>query len=60
LNATEDLVVIRTCSEPNQKVKQLYEALKYKPHPFKRKKSVVHKPEIEKQKTIEQQELCSP
>jgi hypothetical protein len=38
LNASEDLIVIRACSEPNQKVKQLYEAMKYKPHPFKRKK----------------------
>jgi len=60
LNATEDLVVIRTCSEPNLKVKKLYEALKYKPHPFTRKKSVVHKPETEKDKAIEQQELYSP
>jgi len=57
LNSADDLIVIRTCSEPNQKVKLLYEALKYKPHPFKRKKSVVHKHERDSAKFTDLQIL---
>ena len=60
LNTTEDLIVIRTCSEPNQKVKQVYEALKYKPHPFKKKKSVVLKYERDSTKVADQQIIHSP
>lgn len=60
LNSADDLIVIRTCSEPNQKVKQLYEALKYKPHPFKKKKSVVHKYQRYPAKITDLQILESP
>jgi hypothetical protein len=51
-NENEDHVIIRCCSEPNQKVKLLYEALKYKPHPFTKKKSVVHKSKIKKKEIV--------
>lgn len=60
LNANDDLIVIRTCSEPSQKVKQLYEALKYKPHPFKKKKSVVLKSERDAPNVTDQQIIHSP
>lgn len=45
-NIKDEIIFIRRCSEPNEQVKQLYDALKYKYVPFTRKKSVVHKLEI--------------
>lgn len=42
-NKQDEVIFIRKCSEPNIKVKQLYDALKYKYIPFVRKKSVVLK-----------------
>jgi len=54
-NHVEEVIKIRRCSEPNQKVIQLYDALKYKYAPFKKKKSVVHKSELEEAKLTEQQ-----
>jgi hypothetical protein len=53
-NHIEKVIKIRRCSDPNQKVQQLYDALKYKYTPFKKKKSVVHKSELEDPQTIEQ------
>ena len=40
-NIKQETISIRQCTEPNQSVKQIYEALNYKPAPFVRKKSVV-------------------
>lgn len=54
-NHVEEVIMIRRCSEPNQKVIQLYDALKYKYAPFKKKKSVVHKSELEEVQLIEKQ-----
>jgi hypothetical protein len=54
-NHMEEVIKIRRCSEPNLKVIQLYDALKYKYAPFKKKKSVVHKSELEEAQLIEQQ-----
>ena len=42
-NNHEQIIIIRRCSEPIEKVKQIYQALKYKATPFKKKKVVVHK-----------------
>jgi hypothetical protein len=42
-NSDENIIVIRNCSEPTQKVKLLYDTLKYKYYPFTKKKSVVLK-----------------
>jgi hypothetical protein len=58
-NHIEDLIIIRRCSEPNQKVIELYDALKYKYAPFKKKKFVVHKSELEDCQIIEQQMFWS-
>jgi len=40
-NIKQETISIRQCTEPNQSVKQIYQALKYKLVPFVRKKSVV-------------------
>jgi len=47
-NVHEDLIVIRRCSEPNEKVTKIYDVLKFKHAPFTKKKSVVHKLEFKK------------
>ena len=52
-NNVEQVIKIRRCSEPNQKVIQLYDALKYKYAPFKKKKSVVHKSEFRDEQFVE-------
>jgi len=56
-NNVEDVIKIRRCSDPNQKVIQLYDALKFKYAPFKKKKFVVHKSELEDSQTIEQHDF---
>jgi hypothetical protein len=45
-NDKKQLIRIRKCSEPTEKVKLIYDALKYKYAPFIRKKSVVNKNEF--------------
>lgn len=47
-NDYEQQIVIRQCSEPTEQVSKIYTALKYKPKPFTRKKSVVPQPEVKK------------
>lgn len=46
-NTEDKVIIIRRCSEPNHKVRQIYDALKYKYAPYIRKKSVVHKSELD-------------
>jgi len=45
-NIDNETISIRQCTEPIQKVKELYGIMKYKPVPFYRKKSVVLPAEI--------------
>jgi len=52
-NGREQWISIRQCSEPEDKVKLIYDALKYKYAPFIRKKSVVPKLIIKKNEHIE-------
>jgi hypothetical protein len=54
-NVHDEVIMIRRCSEPNQKVRKIYEALKYRYAPFVKKKSVVHKSELKDCQFIEQQ-----
>lgn len=54
-NIHDEVINIRRCSEPNQQVRKIYDALKYKYAPFKKKKSVVHKSELDDCQFIEQQ-----
>lgn len=42
-NKQDEFIVVRRCSEPEPKAKQIYDALQYKSAPFIRKKSVVLK-----------------
>ena len=58
-NVHDEVIMIRRCSEPNQHVRQFYDALKYKYAPFVKRKSVVHKSELENCQFIEQQHLRS-
>jgi len=58
-NDKEEMILIRQCSEPTPKVTQIYDALKYKSQPFKRKKFVVHKNEFQKNEIIGNQYLAS-
>jgi hypothetical protein len=41
----ENTIFLKKCSEPNSKLQEIYQALKYKLKPFKLKKFVVPKPE---------------
>ena len=54
-NNHEEVIMIRRCSEPGQPVRKLYDALKYKYAPFVKKKSVVHKTELNECQFVEQQ-----
>ncbi len=45
-NDKDQVILIRRCSDPNQKVQQIYDALKYKYAPFTKRKSVVLKSEF--------------
>jgi hypothetical protein len=58
-NNHEEVIMIRRCSEPNQQVRKLYDALKYKYAPFVKRKYVVHKSELENCQFIEKQEFRS-
>jgi len=58
-NVFEEVIMIRRCSEPNQQVRKIYDALKYKYAPFVKKKSVVHKSELENCQFIEKQFFSS-
>ncbi|MFY7811003.1 MAG: IS1634 family transposase, partial [Flavobacterium sp.] len=50
-NKDDEVIYIKSCTEPNENVKQIYTALKYKNYPFVKRKSVVHKSELKKNET---------
>lgn len=58
-NVHDQVIMIRRCSEPNEHVRQIYDALKYKYAPFVKRKSVVHKSELDNCQFIEQQHIRS-
>jgi len=58
-NVQDEVIIIRRCSEPNQKVRILYDALNYKYAPFVKRKSVVHKSELQNNQFIEKQFFSS-
>ena len=59
-NISDEVIMIRRCSEPNQNVRQIYDALNFKYAPFVRKKSVVPKSELEDAQFIDKQLFLSP
>ena len=50
-NKDDEIIYVRRCTEPNEKVKQIYSALKFKNYTFVKRKSVVHKSELKKNET---------
>jgi hypothetical protein len=43
-----ETIYVRRCTDPNEKVKTIYQALVYRNYPFVKRKSVVHKSEFKK------------
>lgn len=58
-NKAEKEIKVRKCSEPEQKLKTLYQALNIKNKPFTKIKSVVHKPKLKKPQLSERVLLSS-
>jgi hypothetical protein len=45
-NNYDEVIIIRRCSDPNEKVQAIYRKLNYKMQPFTKRKFVVHKSEF--------------
>ena len=58
-NTFDKMVTVRKCSQPNEKLKAIYDILKANYKPFKKRKSVVHKVEIKKIETQQRRLLES-
>jgi len=58
-NTFSKTIVTRKCSEPEDKLKAIYDILQSKYQPFTKRKSVVHKPELKKIETQQQRLLLS-
>jgi len=58
-NKSDEVIIIRRCSEPNGKVRMIYDKLKYRYAPFTKKKSVVHKQKFRELYQNEQQHISS-
>jgi transposase len=50
-NTYDKIITVRKCTLPNEKLKQILNVLNIHQRPFKKQKSVVHKPIIQKNKT---------
>jgi hypothetical protein len=50
-NTLDQLVSTRKCSEPNENLKAIFDILKTNYQPFRKRKSVVHKPTVKKIET---------
>jgi len=59
-NDKNQIIRIRKCSEPIDKVKLIYNVLEYKYAPFIRKKSVVNKNEFRENSPIDSLSVSSP
>jgi len=58
-NTYDKIITTRKCTLPNDNLKQIYNILKTKHQPFKKRKSVVHKLEAKKTEAKENQTLLS-
>ena len=56
-NTFDEIIQVRRCTEPNENVKAIYNALGYRNYPFVKRKSVVHKSELKKNETFSLQEI---
>jgi hypothetical protein len=52
INTNDHFISTRKCSEPNENLKQILDALKANYRPFRNRKSVVHKTTPEKNETL--------
>lgn len=59
LNKNNEVVILRRCATPNEKVKRIYDKLAYRYQPCKKKKFVVHKSIFEKMQMDDIQILYS-
>jgi hypothetical protein len=50
-NKEDEMIYVRRCTEPNEHLMKLYQCLNYKSHPFRKRKSVVHKSKLKKNET---------
>lgn len=51
-NVYDKIVTVKKCTQPIEKLKQIYQALNINQRPFKKQKSVVHKLRIQKNQTL--------
>ena len=58
-NTYGKIIITRKCSEPEEKLKRIYDILQSKYKPFTKRKSVVHKLELKKNETQQQRLLLS-
>ncbi len=58
-NTYDKIITTRKCSQPNDSLKKLYDALKNKYQPFTKRKSVVHKLEHKKTEPLKKQLLLT-
>ena len=52
-NRYDQVIITHRCSDPTPKVEAIYKRLNYKPHPYTKRKFVVHKAEYEKMNSID-------
>lgn len=58
-NTYDKIITTRKCTQPNNNLKRIYGILKTKHQPFVKRKSVVHKPTLEKTELSQNQLLLS-
>jgi len=58
-NTYDKIISTRKCSQPNDNLKNIYDILKSKHQPFTKRKSVVHKLELKKEKTQQRRLLLA-
>lgn len=51
-NTHDEIISVRKCSQPTEKLKEIYETLQMKPKAFHKRKSVVHKLALKKSKPL--------
>jgi hypothetical protein len=56
-NKKNEVIILRQCTAPNEKVKRIYDKLAYRQYPFKKKKFIVHKSIFEKMQLNDIQQL---
>jgi transposase len=56
-NTNNQIISVRKCSQPTEKLKAIYEILQIRPKAFHKRKSVVHKPELKKTETLYSKEF---